>query len=474
MPGVVPPAGDSATVALAPPIPDSALAEAPDESSTVDVPLISGESIAPPDPRLDAPTWFLLHLAATPGQGDGMAEGSMTQAASDLIAETVADLAPAADPDAAAADAQETVKTVSDMAENGTDVAPLVPMDGLFSPLLAGLGDVTAWPGAERGPAEPPVDEALRIFSGRNAAFAPPSALPVSQDEAAAPSPDRLPEAAPRAAEAAQDVSAPPSARVSGAVAAAPSPPTVAAAHALVPGGQDAPEAPALPPHALTEATSSADEPTSAGRPSTSHSASPQSAPTEGPASGNAQPASAAGPGSDAALGMDVAAAPQPGSPAVSAPIPDAALTDPSDPAQAPRNPLRETVLVEVARHGARPTDGPVTVTLSPADLGTLRFEILQNADSLHLHLVVDEPGTLELLRRHGDQLISDLRQSGFANASLSFDGQGAKSGSDGRGEGARYAPPAQRADSGDGLFAPPPPPAPGSSPSGSALNLRL
>jgi len=69
--------------------------------------------------------------------------------------------------------------------------------------------------------------------------------------------------------------------------------------------------------------------------------------------------------------------------------------------------------------------NGPVTLTLRPDDLGTLRFEMTQTDKGLHIHLAVDHPQTLDLLRRQGDQLLADLRQAGFAGASLSFAGGG-------------------------------------------------
>ncbi|WP_158241768.1 flagellar hook-length control protein FliK [Tabrizicola sp. TH137] len=100
---------------------------------------------------------------------------------------------------------------------------------------------------------------------------------------------------------------------------------------------------------------------------------------------------------------------------------------------------------------------GVVTVTLAPAELGTLQFEVTQRGDSLHLHLSVAEPATLDLLRRQGDQMLAELRQAGFANASLSFagnDGQpgpdargGESRGGDPRGEGQRTAPPTAAAE---------------------------
>lgn len=81
----------------------------------------------------------------------------------------------------------------------------------------------------------------------------------------------------------------------------------------------------------------------------------------------------------------------------------------------------------EIVRLVQSGPDGPVTLTLRPDDLGTLRFEVRQTEQGLHIHLSVEQPQTLDLLRRQGDQLLADLRQAGFAGASLSFAGGGAQ-----------------------------------------------
>lgn len=65
--------------------------------------------------------------------------------------------------------------------------------------------------------------------------------------------------------------------------------------------------------------------------------------------------------------------------------------------------------------------DAPTTITLRPEELGPVRFEISQSGDRLHITLYVERADALELMRRHGDQLLTDLRQSGFAQASLAF-----------------------------------------------------
>jgi hypothetical protein len=65
--------------------------------------------------------------------------------------------------------------------------------------------------------------------------------------------------------------------------------------------------------------------------------------------------------------------------------------------------------------------DGPVVLTLSPRDLGTLQFEVTQSDRGLHIQLAVDNPETFDLLRRQADEVLADLRQAGFSGASLSF-----------------------------------------------------
>ncbi|WP_158569395.1 flagellar hook-length control protein FliK [Pseudotabrizicola alkalilacus] len=65
--------------------------------------------------------------------------------------------------------------------------------------------------------------------------------------------------------------------------------------------------------------------------------------------------------------------------------------------------------------------DGPMALTLRPEELGQLRFEISTTGDRLAVILFVERPEAMELIRRHGDQLLSDLRLSGFNQPTLSF-----------------------------------------------------
>lgn len=102
----------------------------------------------------------------------------------------------------------------------------------------------------------------------------------------------------------------------------------------------------------------------------------------------------------------------------VVAAAPPAMLTVPN--AQTVFSPMAQlTQAVHVAiETGA---DAPTTITLRPEELGPVRFEISQSGDRLHITLYVERADALELMRRHGDQLLTDLRQSGFAQASLAF-----------------------------------------------------
>lgn len=107
----------------------------------------------------------------------------------------------------------------------------------------------------------------------------------------------------------------------------------------------------------------------------------------------------------------------------IPAELPRPHAPDSATPSRPPISPMPLTE--EILRLVQIAPDGPVTLTLRPDDLGTLRFEVKQTDQGLHIHLAVDEPQTLDLLRRQGDQVMADLRQAGFAGASLSFAGGG-------------------------------------------------
>lgn len=161
-------------------------------------------------------------------------------------------------------------------------------------------------------------------------------------------------------------------------------------------------------------------------------------------------------PAIEAALPLQIeAAAPRPSSPGV-----ENMVARPVTPAAVPGEILQ---LVKAA------PDGPVTLILSPEDLGKLRFQVIQTDQGMHIHLSVENPEMLDLLRRQGDQLLVDLRQGGFVDASLSFSGDGANGTA---GQRNPQSAPADRPDAQQPQDTAPPPHRP-TVPSG-ALDLRL
>ncbi len=70
---------------------------------------------------------------------------------------------------------------------------------------------------------------------------------------------------------------------------------------------------------------------------------------------------------------------------------------------------------------------GRVELTLDPIELGKVRFALVHSGDQIQVTLSVERPETLDLLRRHADELRADFRDAGFQGASFSFNqfGQG-------------------------------------------------
>lgn len=81
--------------------------------------------------------------------------------------------------------------------------------------------------------------------------------------------------------------------------------------------------------------------------------------------------------------------------------------------------------VVEFVRTAELP--GAVELSLSPDELGKVRVTLLPDGDILRVSLVVERPETLDLLRRHADQLAQEFRQAGFAGSSLDFAQGGAE-----------------------------------------------
>uniref|UniRef100_A4WVS0 Flagellar hook-length control protein-like C-terminal domain-containing protein n=1 Tax=Cereibacter sphaeroides (strain ATCC 17025 / ATH 2.4.3) TaxID=349102 RepID=A4WVS0_CERS5 len=62
-----------------------------------------------------------------------------------------------------------------------------------------------------------------------------------------------------------------------------------------------------------------------------------------------------------------------------------------------------------------------VEIVLQPDDIGQIRMTMAQEGDHLRVLVQADRADTLDMMRRHADQLGAEFRQAGFSGASLSF-----------------------------------------------------
>lgn len=89
-------------------------------------------------------------------------------------------------------------------------------------------------------------------------------------------------------------------------------------------------------------------------------------------------------------------------------------------PQELPR--LISSQLVDIARTNP---DKPVELTLNPEELGKLRMTFKTDASSMNIVVQVERPETLELMRRHIDQLAQDMGELGYSSVQFSFQQQG-------------------------------------------------
>ena len=84
------------------------------------------------------------------------------------------------------------------------------------------------------------------------------------------------------------------------------------------------------------------------------------------------------------------------------------------------RTPHRVEPHRQIADAIVRTREGRVEVLLDPVELGRVTV-VLGTDDRSGLGIIAERPETLDLIRRHTDQLLRDLRDSGMPNASLDF-----------------------------------------------------
>jgi hypothetical protein len=86
------------------------------------------------------------------------------------------------------------------------------------------------------------------------------------------------------------------------------------------------------------------------------------------------------------------------------------------------------SILRQVSDGMARLGEGSVEIRLSPEELGQVRMQLVSSDNGMTVHITADRPETLDLMRRHIDQLARDLAEAGYESASFSF-GEGGEGG---------------------------------------------
>lgn len=136
--------------------------------------------------------------------------------------------------------------------------------------------------------------------------------------------------------------------------------------------------------------------------------------------------AQAAKPAGDNTLPPDVAAAVNALAPSQAQNVPAPATPQhpnaaPAAPAAAP-DPATQVIAAIHSGHGRN----DIEVRLDPPDLGSVRIHFsLDRADGVTATVTSDRGDTLNLLRRHGDDLVRELQRAGFSNVQLDFSSGG-------------------------------------------------
>ena len=100
---------------------------------------------------------------------------------------------------------------------------------------------------------------------------------------------------------------------------------------------------------------------------------------------------------------------------------PPAHLPTMAGPQAALTHPALAHIPAQLADIAAAQPDATVELTLAPEELGRVRMTMAQEGDVIRVTLHAERPDTLDLLRRHADQLGQEFRQAGFAAATFTF-----------------------------------------------------
>lgn len=69
----------------------------------------------------------------------------------------------------------------------------------------------------------------------------------------------------------------------------------------------------------------------------------------------------------------------------------------------------------------------PVEIALNPEELGRVRMVLSTSDGGVAVSITTERPETLDLMRRHADQLSAELRRMGYESIGFDFNGSSAK-----------------------------------------------
>lgn len=99
----------------------------------------------------------------------------------------------------------------------------------------------------------------------------------------------------------------------------------------------------------------------------------------------------------------------------------------------APLHGQAEPVSRQIAEAVVQMTDDRIEIALSPEELGSVRLVLSRGEAGNVLTVWIDRPEVLEMMRRHSEVMLADLRQSGLGDASLDL--RDGSTGAGGRGQ---------------------------------------
>ena len=100
--------------------------------------------------------------------------------------------------------------------------------------------------------------------------------------------------------------------------------------------------------------------------------------------------------------------------------------TTPKTPGSVQRSELPPQIARQLAEAIQQNPNRQVEITLKPQELGAVRLSVQQAEAGIIVTLTAERPETLELMRRHVDQLGQDFQAMGYANIAFSFAGSDA------------------------------------------------